>query len=248
MADETKVIIVNKGSTTEWANQVRPLEAGELGYNTDTKKTAVGDDSSSFETLPKLLDSNDIATNTAAGVVKGSTDAWKASAGVDGTLSVNTVDASATAKGLTQYATPAEISQVTPPSNKVVTADMLAKSRRPNIVINQEFETGYLRGGRVEYGYLWDFGTVSNGRVTKVMPVLALGAIPDQIIVDTSRSHLFSPPVWIISIPFNAEGQIVSMTINRDTTPYTLSVGVLGLAGNVTICLLYTKINDPVLV
>ncbi|GHS88602.1 hypothetical protein AGMMS49957_10390 [Synergistales bacterium] len=55
MADETKVIIVNKGSTTEWANQVRPLEQGEFGYDSDTKELKIGDGVKTWEQLPNRI-------------------------------------------------------------------------------------------------------------------------------------------------------------------------------------------------
>ncbi|GHV45298.1 hypothetical protein FACS1894204_04060 [Synergistales bacterium] len=76
MADETKVIIVNKGSTTEWANQVRPLEAGEFGYNTDTKETKMGDGESDFPSLRTFgeefkLIVDELVTNRMAELIAG---------------------------------------------------------------------------------------------------------------------------------------------------------------------------------
>jgi hypothetical protein len=53
-ADETRVIIVNKGTSAEWTAQVRPLESGELGFNTDTGELKIGDGVHSFNSLSAL--------------------------------------------------------------------------------------------------------------------------------------------------------------------------------------------------
>jgi hypothetical protein len=62
------------------------------------------------------------ATNTSLGVVKGSAADWGISAGSDGSMTVNTVDAGETAKGIVQFATDAEISGANPPEGKAVSA------------------------------------------------------------------------------------------------------------------------------
>jgi hypothetical protein len=54
MADEIRVITVCVGNTAQWAAAVRPLEAGELGYDTDTNELKVGDGATAFPSLPRL--------------------------------------------------------------------------------------------------------------------------------------------------------------------------------------------------
>lgn len=54
MADEIRVITVNQGTAQQWANQARPLEAGEFGYATDTKELKIGDGARPWAALPTL--------------------------------------------------------------------------------------------------------------------------------------------------------------------------------------------------
>lgn len=53
MADETKIIHINMGNTAAWAAQVRNLDQGEPGFNTETNEFFVGDGVSSTANLPK---------------------------------------------------------------------------------------------------------------------------------------------------------------------------------------------------
>lgn len=62
MAEEIKVMTMNKGTASAWANQVRALETAELGYDTDNKTLKVGDGATSFGDLARLLSSIEIAT------------------------------------------------------------------------------------------------------------------------------------------------------------------------------------------
>ena len=55
MADETRIIQVNTGTTAQWNNQVRPLAVGEFGYNNDTKELKIGDGTTSFANLKAFL-------------------------------------------------------------------------------------------------------------------------------------------------------------------------------------------------
>lgn len=54
MAKETKILQVKRGSTTDWASEVAPLKAGELGYDTTTKEMKCGDGTTAFSSLPAL--------------------------------------------------------------------------------------------------------------------------------------------------------------------------------------------------
>ena len=49
--DETRVITMNVGTAAQWDNQVRPLEAGEFGYATDTDELKIGDGVSPWSEL-----------------------------------------------------------------------------------------------------------------------------------------------------------------------------------------------------
>ena len=42
MADETRIIQVNTGTTAQWNNQVRALKIGEFGFDKDTKEVKIG--------------------------------------------------------------------------------------------------------------------------------------------------------------------------------------------------------------
>ena len=54
MAKETKILQIKRGSTTDWASEVAPLRAGELGYDTTTKEMKCGDGATAFASLPAL--------------------------------------------------------------------------------------------------------------------------------------------------------------------------------------------------
>lgn len=54
MAKETKILQVKRGTTTDWASEVAPLRAGELGYDTTTKEIKCGDGTTAFPSLPAL--------------------------------------------------------------------------------------------------------------------------------------------------------------------------------------------------
>lgn len=54
MAKETKILQVKRGTTTDWASEVAPLRAGELGYDTTTKEMKCGDGATAFASLPAL--------------------------------------------------------------------------------------------------------------------------------------------------------------------------------------------------
>ncbi|MDR3280926.1 MAG: hypothetical protein LBT23_10470, partial [Synergistaceae bacterium] len=63
MADETKIIQVNKGTTDQWANAVRPLKSGEFGYDITNKEVKVGDGATSFPNLKALVTGDNILVN-----------------------------------------------------------------------------------------------------------------------------------------------------------------------------------------
>jgi hypothetical protein len=54
-SNEIKIITVNTGTTEQWANQVRPLEAGEFGYNLDTGELKIGDGTTAFASLGSFI-------------------------------------------------------------------------------------------------------------------------------------------------------------------------------------------------
>lgn len=52
--DEKRIIVLNKGDTAHWAAQVRPLEEGEPGYNTETGDLKIGDGVTAFLDLSSI--------------------------------------------------------------------------------------------------------------------------------------------------------------------------------------------------
>jgi hypothetical protein len=52
--DEKRIIVLNQGDTAHWAAQVRPLESGEPGYNTETGDLKIGDGETAFLELPSI--------------------------------------------------------------------------------------------------------------------------------------------------------------------------------------------------
>jgi hypothetical protein len=66
MADETMIITVNKGTKSQWNNQVRAQQLGEPGFATDTRELKIGDGTSSFGSLRTLLEVNNAANIRAA--------------------------------------------------------------------------------------------------------------------------------------------------------------------------------------
>ena len=59
MADETRVITVKRGTATQWANEIAPLEAGELGYDSTNKQYKGGDGSSAYVSLSRFAVESD---------------------------------------------------------------------------------------------------------------------------------------------------------------------------------------------
>ena len=55
MADETRIIQINTGTTAQWNSQVRAMKIGEFGYNKETQEVKIGDGASSFANLKALL-------------------------------------------------------------------------------------------------------------------------------------------------------------------------------------------------
>jgi hypothetical protein len=64
--------------------------------------------------------------------------------------------------------------------------------QKPNIRIGIEYETGRLRDGKIEYGYLMDCGTIPSGdNMTKPHNLnINYGADPSSIRIDTSFSYI----------------------------------------------------------
>ena len=60
MADETRLITVKRGTKTQWANEIAPLEAGELGYDSTNKQYKGGDGSSAYDELPEFITKDDV--------------------------------------------------------------------------------------------------------------------------------------------------------------------------------------------
>lgn len=60
MADETRIITVKRGTATQWANEISPLEAGELGYDSTNKQYKGGDGSSSFSAISEFATMDDV--------------------------------------------------------------------------------------------------------------------------------------------------------------------------------------------
>lgn len=60
MADETRIITVKRGTATQWANEIAPLEAGELGYDSTNKQYKGGDGSSAYDELPEFITKDDV--------------------------------------------------------------------------------------------------------------------------------------------------------------------------------------------
>ena len=54
MADETRLITVKRGTKTQWANEIAPLEAGELGYDS-TNKQYKGGEGAAYDELPEFI-------------------------------------------------------------------------------------------------------------------------------------------------------------------------------------------------
>ena len=52
MADEVRVITMNTGTSAQWANQARPLETGEFGYDSTTGELKIGNGTASWAQLP----------------------------------------------------------------------------------------------------------------------------------------------------------------------------------------------------
>jgi len=99
MADETKIIQFNRGATQQWANQVRPQETGEPGYDITAKELKIGDGETSFADLPAFLNKD----NALALIPPGTPDA----------------------PGILQLATAAEMDGDTPPAGKAVPANLV---------------------------------------------------------------------------------------------------------------------------
>ena len=55
LIEEKRLITVNIGNTYDWETQVRVLELGEPGYNTDTGELKIGDGQHLFAGLPPLI-------------------------------------------------------------------------------------------------------------------------------------------------------------------------------------------------
>jgi hypothetical protein len=55
-----------QGTSSEWEDQVRTQESGELGLSTDTRELKIGDGTSAFDELPTLLEVDNAETIKAA--------------------------------------------------------------------------------------------------------------------------------------------------------------------------------------
>jgi hypothetical protein len=79
------------------------------------------------------LPAPDLVTPSTPGVVKSSDEPWRSKAEDDGTLTVNTVDASQTLKGIIQIATVAESIKAIPEANKMLDPVTLSKMLRGSL-------------------------------------------------------------------------------------------------------------------
>jgi hypothetical protein len=117
------------------------------------------------EWIDNGLSSVQAATNASLGVVMGGAADWKVSVGDGGAMSVNTVDASETAKGIVQLATAEEIMSAAPPGDKTINAAQFAANGMyyvgeiyPFFDLHPGFALangGLIENADVDYAILW---------------------------------------------------------------------------------------------
>jgi hypothetical protein len=128
--------------------------------------------------------------------------------------------------------------------------------QKPNIRVGIEYKTGRLRDGKVEYGYVMDWGTIASGLVEAKPHNLATnyGADINSLKINYNDSWIIHSTNALLSIVFisgtnGTEANITSDKLNIERSVF----GNQWIPSNhaqllyAYVALTYTKTADPVL-
>ena len=102
----TSVIQVKRGTASAWTSANTVLAAGEVGFETDTKKMKVGDGSTAWTSLGYTVTDGDISGVTAGTGLSGGGNSGAVTLAIDSTVATLTGTQTLTNKTLTSSSRP----------------------------------------------------------------------------------------------------------------------------------------------
>lgn len=170
----SSIIQVKRGTAAGWTSANPTLNAGEIGFETDTKKIKVGDGSTSWTSLGYTVTDGDISGVTAGTGLSGGGNSGAVTLSIDSTVATLTGSQTLTNKTLTS-----------PIINNAVSTGSILVSPEERTTISATAATGTINFDAITQGVLY---YTSNASANWTLNVRGNSTISLNSILDTGDS------------------------------------------------------------